>query len=88
MKKKTVKKIGWLLILLGSIAFAISLAAFYFYFQIKAATIENENPATFWNALGLIYAYASLGSIYLTIALAAAGIGILFIFIGIVCLRR
>lgn len=79
---------AWVIIIIGTLSFALSILLGQQYFALKAALIEESNPETIWHVFGNIFMYASIGSYLLAASLIAFGIGLLLVFFGIVLLRR
>lgn len=59
----------------------------FFYYNMKATMIDESDPETIYNAIGLIFTYAAIGSYVLMIGLAASLIGLILITIGIMIMR-
>lgn len=87
-KKRNQRLWGFGFIIAGFVALLVGGFFVYSYYMVKAMLVEEADPATVWEALANIYTYASVGSYYLAIGIVAFTMGALFIFIGIVILRR
>ena len=88
-KRNQSKRIaGWICLSIGLLCLVFASYVLYSYYQLKATTIEAENPASIWESVGLLFVFAAIGSNLLLYAGALILISMVIIFIAVVMIRR